>query len=331
MTIPERCTIEQPHCYVLMTAAHNEEAHIEQTMRSVVSQSVPPHRWVIISDNSIDKTDEIVRDYAERHAFIRLLRIDRPAGRNFGAKVRALHRGYQLVENVAYRYIGNLDADITVGPTYFETLIHCFERQPAMGVAGGFLYEEQDGQFASCWNNSTHDVFHAAQLVRRECYEAIGGYSVLKYGGEDWLAQTLARMKGWKVEALSDLAIFHHRHAGAGDPHVLRDRFRLGLRDHSFGSDPLFEILKCLRRVPEKPIMLGAMARMVGFCWGYISGKHPGVSDEIVAYLRQEQRSRMGLSFRGQRPGDGNTHSAPSESRAQRSSEVRIMGANDKA
>jgi poly-beta-1,6-N-acetyl-D-glucosamine synthase len=321
--------MEQPRRYVLMTAAHNEEAHIEETMRSVACQTVLPHRWVIISDNSSDRTDEIVRDYAERHAFIQLLRVDRPAGRNFGAKVRALHRGYKLVENLAYSYIGNLDADITVGPTYFETLIHCFERQPALGMTGGFLYEEQEGQFASCWNNSTHDVFHAAQLVRRECYEAIGGYSVLKYGGEDWLAQTSARMKGWKVEALSDLAIFHHRHTGTGDPRVLRDRFRLGLGDHSFGSDPLFEALKCLRRVHEKPFLLGAMARMVGFCWGYISGKRPAVSPEMVAYLRQEQRSRVWLSLQGQRQRDGSTDSAPTESRAHRSSEVRIMGAND--
>ena len=52
--------------YVLVTAAHNEEALIENTIRAVVSQTVLPKKWVIVSDASVDGTDRIVQAYAAR-------------------------------------------------------------------------------------------------------------------------------------------------------------------------------------------------------------------------------------------------------------------------
>ena len=46
--------------YVLITAARNEEKLIEGTLRSVVSQTSLPERWVIMDDGSTDRTAEIV-------------------------------------------------------------------------------------------------------------------------------------------------------------------------------------------------------------------------------------------------------------------------------
>jgi len=61
--------------YVLISPARNEEKYIEHTLRSVASQTVPPVKWVIVSDGSTDRTDEIVGQYAKIHPFIRLLRL----------------------------------------------------------------------------------------------------------------------------------------------------------------------------------------------------------------------------------------------------------------
>ena len=49
-----------PIDYVLITPARNEAALIEATIQSVVSQTVKPKRWVIVSDGSTDGTDEII-------------------------------------------------------------------------------------------------------------------------------------------------------------------------------------------------------------------------------------------------------------------------------
>jgi glycosyltransferase involved in cell wall biosynthesis len=278
--------------YVLMTAAHNEEDFIEGTIRSVLAQSLLPQRWVIVSDNSTDRTDEIVESYAQRHAFIRVLHITRAPGRNFGSKVIALQQGNNLLEGMEYDFIGNVDADISLEPSYFEELISHFRLHPDLGLAGGFVYENSGGEYRSLRINDVRNVGHAAQLVRRECYEAIGRYAVLKYGGEDWYAQTNARMKGWHVEALPQLKIFHHRHtSGGGSP--LRNAFRLGQLDYSFGSDPLFEICKCLRRIPERPFFGHTLARLAGFVWPYICRESRAVPDDFASFLRREQKERV--------------------------------------
>jgi poly-beta-1,6-N-acetyl-D-glucosamine synthase len=287
----EKCE-KQKYAYVLMTAAYNEEAHIEQTIQSVMSQKTRPERWVIVSDSSVDRTDEIVQRYANQYDFIRFLRVTKDAGHSFHSKVVALHKGARLLDGATYAFIGNIDADLSLEPFYFEQLLDRFRQHPDLGLAGGFVYEDDGYGFRSRWSNSVNDVGHAAQLVRRECYEAIGGYPLLKYGGEDWYAQTCARMKGWRVEAIPELKIFHHRHTGAAS-HPLRDAFRSGRLDFSFGSDPLFEMIKCLRRFREKPYLIAGMTRIAGFTWSHICGESRAVPDDVAAFLQQEQKKRI--------------------------------------
>jgi poly-beta-1,6-N-acetyl-D-glucosamine synthase len=282
--------------YVLMTAAYNEEATIERTIKSIVSQAILPERWVIVSDGSSDRSDDIIQEYARRFSFIRYLRITRLPGRNFGSKVRALHSGVKLLTECQYAFIGNVDADVSLEPSYFQDLIAQFDRRPRLGIAGGFFFEEEAGEFKSRRGNHTYSVTHAAQLVRRECYEAIGGYAVLEFGGEDWHAETSARMNGWEIEAFPELKIFHHRHTGEGG-NLLRYKFRQGRMDHSFGCDPLFEVLKCLLRLPDKPFFFGCVARLTGFAWSWAHRDPRLVSNEFMAFLRNEQKARVRSLF----------------------------------
>jgi glycosyltransferase involved in cell wall biosynthesis len=277
--------------YCLMTAAYNEQGNIARTIESVLSQTRLPKRWVIVSDGSVDQTDEIVKSYAEKHDLLRFFRMTRAPGRSFGRKVMALRAGAKLLEGMEFDFIGNLDADVSVQPTYFENLMARLENNPSLGIAGGFVCEETNGKFQSRRSNRAYSVAHAAQLVRRECYDAIGGYAVLEYGGEDWHAQIEAQIKGWTVAAFPDLQIFHHRHTGEAD-NLVRHKFRQGRMDYSFGSDPLFETLKCLERLPEKPFIIGGAARLTGFFWSCIRRDARPVSDEFVGFLRKEQRKK---------------------------------------
>lgn len=278
--------------YVLLTAAHNEEQHIEKVLQSVISQTRLPERWVIVSDNSSDRTDEIVRSYARKHQFVKFLRIDRNQGRSFGSKVLALHQGAKLLDGATYNYIGNIDGDLSLPADYFEKLISRFQQNPRLGIAGGFVHEEQGGEFRSRRTNSTWNVAHAGQLVRRDCYEQIGGYAVLEHGGEDWYAQTCARMKGWEVQAFPELHIHHHRHTGEGSAR-LANWMRLGRMDYDFGSHPLFEAVKCVRRFPDKPYVIGGSARFAAFLCSYVSRRRRPVSAEFAAFLANEQKSRL--------------------------------------
>jgi glycosyltransferase involved in cell wall biosynthesis len=280
--------------YALLTAAYNEEGLIAGTIESVASQTIRPIRWVIASDGSTDRTDQIVQDACARHSFMRFLRVDRALARGVARKVNALRLAHMELRDSEYAFVGNLDADVSFDNNYYETLLRRFQADHSLGITGGLICERSGKEYRSRLSNRVTSVAHAAQLVRRECYDAIGGYCPLKYGGEDWFAEVSARMRGWRVEASSELKILHHRPTGAAD-RVLRHRFREGKMDFSVGSDPVFEVLKCVRRIPEWPFAIGSLARLVGFAWSYVSRERRIVSSDFVNFLRAEQKHRLRL------------------------------------
>lgn len=276
--------------YVLITAARNEEKYIEATIKSVLSQTILPKKWVIVSDGSTDHTDEIIKKHLDHYDFIEFVR--RESGSNqdsdFASKVFALNAGYARLKHVAYDYIGHLDADITFAPDYYENVIKLFEQNPLLGIAGGFIFEPIQGKFVSRPYNTERSVAGGIQLFRREFYQDLGGLIPLKRGGEDWYAEVIARMKGWKVESFHNLHVFHHK-PGNLIRGAIKESFRQGLMDYSLGSHPLFEFMKCIRRLGEKPYLIGAFIRMCGFVWPYLNRQHRLVSIEFITYLRAEQ------------------------------------------
>jgi glycosyltransferase involved in cell wall biosynthesis len=288
-----------PDAYVLVTAAYNEERYIEQTIRSVVSQSVRPARWIVVSDGSTDRTDEIVRSYAAENPFLHLHRILEDHPRNFAAQVYAINSGMAQLKNTPYSLVGNLDSDITLEPDYFARLLQKFAQDPRLGLAGGMVCERaSDGKFKPRPNSSSIAVPHACQLFRRECFEAIGGgYVPLRYGGPDTHAEILARMNRWRVVCFPDLPVYHHRPTNSAEG-VLRGWYRQGKMDYSLGALPVFELFKLLRRVWVKPYLIGALARCAGFLESYWQREERAVPEEFVAYLRQEQKRRVLDLFR---------------------------------
>jgi len=278
--------------YVLITAAHNEEKFIEGTIRSVLAQSVRPSRWVIVSDGSTDRTNEIVAGYANENAFIQLLRVDQPHKHDFGAKAHAIRAGYELLKDEQYDFIGILDADISLEPDNYRTMLNEFGADSKLGVAGGFIHEEKDGVFTSRVTNRTWSVAGAMQFFRRECFEGIGGIPLLKYGGEDWCADLNASMRGWTTKAIPQLPVFHHRPTcGGTDP--VRARYQQGKMAYSLGYLPIFEALRAITRLAEKPVVIGVFARLAGFASSYCLGEDRPVSKEFVQFLRKEQRRRL--------------------------------------
>jgi len=97
--------------YVLITAARNEELYIENTIRSVISQTNRPEKWVIVSDGSTDRTDDIVKRYLPEHGWIEFIRLPGQRERNFESKVLSFNAGYERVKNLRFDLIGCLDAD----------------------------------------------------------------------------------------------------------------------------------------------------------------------------------------------------------------------------
>jgi poly-beta-1,6-N-acetyl-D-glucosamine synthase len=279
--------------YVLVTAAYNEENYIENLIKSVVAQVHRPMSWVIVSDGSTDRTDEIVNEYARLHDFIHLYRITEDHPRNFVAQVHAINAGFAELRTRDFEFIGNLDSDITLDPTYFSELLARFELDPRLGLAGGYICEVDRGKFRCRRSNSPLSVAHAIQLFRRECFEQIGGvYVPMPYGGPDWQAEVNARLHSWKVQAFTDLSVYHHRPTGAAAG-LLKTSYREGLMDHSLGSHPYFELFRVARRLREKPYVLGAMVRLWAFIAASVRRSTRPVSGDFIEFLRKYELTRL--------------------------------------
>ncbi len=280
--------------YVLVTAAHNEEQFIANTITSIIEQEWQPTEWIIVSDGSTDQTDHIVTTHAAHFPFIRLLRITNEHPRNFAAQVKAINFGICHLKNKDFDYFGNLDADITVAPSYFRRLSEKFESNPQLGLGGGAICERStNGQFRPRKWNSVASVAHACQFFRYSCFKAIGGrYFPMPYGAPDVYAEVAARMNSWQVMSFTDLPVHHHRFTGSAD-HFLRECFRQGKADYSLGTLPSFELARVLRRSFATPYGIGSLVRLAGCGYSYLRREPRPVSHNFVAYIRKEQAERL--------------------------------------
>lgn len=278
--------------YVIITPARDEDAFIEKTIQSIISQTVRPLRWIVVSDNSTDKTNDIVERYTAEYSFIQLITITQSEERHFGNKVRAFNRGVSETSTLEYQYIGNLDADISVEKDHFERLLGEFAADSKLGIAGGMVSTNINGQFIS-QNVALDSVAGAVQLFRRDCFEQIGGYLPLPLGGIDAAAEIMARMQGWKVRTFPELSVLEHRRTGTATSGPFEARIREGRRFYSLGYGLLFFCLRSIYRSMEKPRMVGSGAALFGFLQGWL-GRDPIVlPQEVVNYLRNEQLEKL--------------------------------------
>jgi biofilm PGA synthesis N-glycosyltransferase PgaC len=278
--------------FVLITPARNEERYVRNTINSVISQTVLPKKWVIVSDGSTDGTDEIVTEYARKFDFIKLLRVEAGKQRTFGSKVNAIKYGCEQLKDVEYDFIGNLDADVSFELNYYEKILKGFQENPKLGIAGGTVVDFHEGRFIKRGGNTNH-VAGAVQLFRRECYDTIGGFASVKAGIEDTVAEVMARMTGWEVRSFPEIRVIHHRRTGTEGQSIYSARFLMGEQDYFLGYHPLFEIAKCVYRLKDKPYVLGSLLWMCGYFRSTLRRDTRTVSADFVRYLRRQQMREL--------------------------------------
>jgi glycosyltransferase involved in cell wall biosynthesis len=290
--------------YVLVTPARNEEEFIELTIRSVVGQNLRPVKWVIVSDGSTDRTDEIVRGYAARHDWIEWVRMPERNERHFAGKVGCIQTACEHLRGSDYDIIGSLDADLSFDEHYFSFLLGKFAADPELGIAGTPFSEQ--GKTYDYRFSSTEYVSGACQLFRRECFEEIGGYVPVKGGGIDVIAVMTARYNGWRTRTFTDQVLVHHRPMGSATyGGRLASSFRLGQRHYSLGWHPVWQVFRSVYQMKHKPYVLGGTTLLAGYLWGMVRRVERPVTPEIIAFQRQDQLRRLrafltGRSLRGQ-------------------------------
>jgi len=284
--------------YILITPAHNEDAFIEQLIECIVNQTIRPVRWIIVDDASSDQTGDIIRSYCERYNFIQYYYIEpKELVTYYSRRTHVFLKGYEQIKDKEYEFVGALDADITLPPDYYENILMEFKKNPQLGIATGVYVENINGILAPLVHRYHDSTPGGLQLFRRQCYDDIGGYLPLDYGGDDTLAGIMARMNDWETTCFSEYVAIHHRPVGQKGKGALRAKFQQGMTDCQLGSHILFMLAKWARRILlERPYFLSSTARLIGYLSGFVMiRKKSKVPNKAASFYRHEQLSRLFL------------------------------------
>jgi len=174
-----------PAISVLMTV-YNREDYIGDAIESVQASDTADWELVIVDDQSTDRSVEIAQSYAAQdpriHVHINSQNLGDYPNRNRAA---SFARG---------RYLKYSDSDDMVHPWTLSAMLHCVERFPDAGL-GLAMTEEAERPHPVCYTPEEiyrrhffeRDVFGRApgsSMIRREAFEAIGGFSGLRQIGD---------------------------------------------------------------------------------------------------------------------------------------------------
>lgn len=278
--------------YILITAAFNEEKYIRGAIESVMAQTIKPLQWVIVSDGSTDKTDEIVKEYCNENSLITFIRFVNPTriesnlGRVSKKVVACTQEAFRHINRNDYDYVGHLDADITIESDYFQRLKEKFEENPKLGLGGGFIYNVDRGKKWPCFSN-TNQVGGAVQFFRRECWEQIEGF--YPGGHHDYYAVVSSRKHGWDVQSFYDLEALHHKNPSSTSTNFAKVYFYLGRMDYVCGEIFLYAIARAIMQMRSKPFLIGSIFRVAGYLSATITKVPKQVPASLVKYLKKQQ------------------------------------------
>lgn len=277
--------------YIVVSPVKDEQRYVEDTIRSVIGQTITPLAWIIVDDGSTDNTSRIIQKYCNNHSWIKLVRIDRDARRMPGsAVINAFNTGYELVRQSDYNYIVKLDCDLRFGADYFEGLISRFNENKNLGIASGVYLENKGG----AWSVIKMPAYHAAgasKMIRRECFQQIGGF--VPFRGWDTVDEIRSQIMGWQTSHFEELRFYHLKTEGAGIGQ-LRTNIMLGEIYFITGGSRLFLLLKIIHRILfSRPVVIAGLMMFWGYLRSIVLKKKLLVTNEEAKLYKQLLNQRI--------------------------------------
>jgi glycosyltransferase involved in cell wall biosynthesis len=275
--------------YSILTPTKNEGQHIEETIRSIVGQRVPPLEWIILDDDSGDKTEEIVRSYLDRYPYIHYHKLSgfRPELINTGGRVAALINYGNSLRSQSADLIAKIDADTRFGDDFFVRMLAEFEKDPTLGIASGHLVENGIPERITDRRSGRG----ASLLIRYSCFLQIGKFYESKTRGEDVLALVAARALNWKTWTFD--FYFHHLKPEGIRKSRWQNHFVTGSYKGSIPYWLPFFIGNILRDLAKRPYFLGSLLQLYGYILSCYIHRYRPFPDFVSRQFRLEQKLKL--------------------------------------
>lgn len=275
--------------YYIVIPAHNEEAFIALTLQSLLSQTLLPKKIVIVNDNSTDSTAEIVSEFARENPFITLVNKTSEAIHLPGSKViQAFHKGFETLDN-EYEVIVKLDADLILPNNYFERISSLFEKDPKVGMAGGFAFIEKNGDWILENLTDKDHIRGAFKAYRKELFLQMGNLKPAM--GWDTVDELLAKFYGWKVITDASLKVKHLKPTGAN--YNKTARYKQGEAFYTLGYGLIITTIASakLALMKRKPLLFFDYIK--GFWKAKMANTPLLVNEEQARYIRKYRLQKM--------------------------------------
>lgn len=265
--------------YCLITPCRNEARFARRTLDSVLRQSEPPVRWVIVDDGSQDETPGILAEYAAKVPWIRVVRRPDHGDRRFGGGIiDAFYTGYDTVDPDDFDFLCKLDLDLDLPPRYFALLMDRMEADPRIGTCSGKPYFFPAGTPDDAVPLPLHDTSRlvsekiadehsvgATKFYRKACFQQIGGFvRELMWDGIDGHR---CRQLGWRAASWDDpdLRFIHLRPMGTSHKNWWTGRVRHGFGQYFMGTAPIWMLATAAYRMSRPPYMIGGLGMLYGY------------------------------------------------------------------
>lgn len=275
--------------YYIVIPSHNEEKYISLTLQSIVEQTVLPKKVVVVNDNSTDKTEAIVGDFAKKYSFISLITKTSEAIHLPGSKViQAFQQGLETLDN-NYDFIVKADADLIFPTNYFEMIISHFKSDDKVGMAGGFAYIEKNDHWILENLTDKDHIRGAFKAYRKECFEQIGGLKPAM--GWDTVDELLCKFYNWKVVTDESLKVKHLKPTGAN--YNKNARYKQGEAFYSLGYGFFITSIASLKLAMRKGKPLLFIDYLNGFWKAKAAKKSLLVTTEQAKFIRNYRWEKM--------------------------------------
>ncbi len=269
--------------FYIVIPCHNEARFIKKTLDSLVSQTLPAKKIIVVNDQSTDDSGEIISAFAKAYPFIQRLDIKSSEAHLPGSKViQAFQKGYDTLD-ANFDVICKFDADLIFPHNYLEKIANIFYKNSETGMAGGFCYiQKGDSWILENLTNKDH-IRGALKAYRKECFEQIGGLKQAM--GWDTIDEFLAKYHGWEIETDASLHVKHLK--PTGNTYNKAAQFKQGEAFYRMRYGIILTTLAAAKLAKRK----GSLNLFKDYLQGYFIAKNSKmdfiVSEDEGKYIRQ--------------------------------------------